>query len=116
MHRSLALLAVIALLSVPARAATISDRDAATHVGEMATVVGIVTGTHVTAKGTEFLDFGGRYPNSDFTVVIFADEASQFRDIAGWYGKKVAVTGRIKLYHGRPEIVVETQGQLHVVH
>jgi DNA/RNA endonuclease YhcR with UshA esterase domain len=96
----------------PSSAAIISDRDAKKHVGETLTVEGVVTGTHVSARGTEFLNFGSRYPNQDFTVVIFARSAAGFGDIEKLYGKRVDVTGTIELYRGKPEIVLRSPAQI----
>jgi len=106
--------AAVLLFASGAAAETIADRDASAHVGASATVEGIVTGTHVTEKGTEFLDFGGRYPNQLFTAVIFSTSAPALGDINVYYGKRLAVTGRIESYHDRAEIVVRSPDQLRV--
>lgn len=105
--------AALSVLASPALAVTYSDAQAAAHMGENATVEGLVTGTHVSSKGTEFINFGGRYPNQDFTAVIFASSASQI-DVSQYYGKKVDVTGRIQLYRGKPEIIVNSPDQLRI--
>jgi len=95
-----------------AQAGVISDREVMKHVGERATVEGTVTGTHVSAKGTAFLNFGDRYPDQDFTVVIFARSAGVVGDVAKYYGRRIDVAGTIELYRGRPEIVVDTSAQI----
>jgi DNA/RNA endonuclease YhcR with UshA esterase domain len=95
-----------------AQAGVISDRDVMKHVGERVTVEGTVTGTHVSAKGTEFLNFGDRYPDQDFTVVIFARSAGAFGDVAKYYGRRIDVAGTIELYRGKPEIVVSVPNQI----
>jgi hypothetical protein len=114
--RALTALLVTTALSVaaPAAATTYSDSQAAAHVGETATVEGLVTGTHISSKGTEFINFGGRYPNQDFTAVIFARNAAQI-DVSQYYGKNLDVTGKIQLYQGKPEIIVGSPSQLVVV-
>jgi DNA/RNA endonuclease YhcR with UshA esterase domain len=122
--RLLAVCKGAALVSVLCLAGTINgdgasvlpDRDAVKHVGQSVTVEGTVTGTHVSTKGTEFLDFGSPYPNQDFTVVIFARSASALGDIATFYGKRVDITGTVELYRGRPEIVVREPTQIRVAH
>lgn len=106
---------ILALGSNPALAAPISDAQAMAHIGQTMTVEGVVTGTHVTAKGTEFLDFGPRYPNQDFTAVIFGSSASQFGDVANYYGKRVDVTGKLELYRGKAEVILRSAHQLRVV-
>ena len=95
-----------------AQAGVISDREVMKHVGERATVEGTVTGTHVSAKGTAFLNFGDRYPDQDFTVVIFARSAGVVGDVTKYYGRRIDVAGTIELYRGRPEIVVNTPAQI----
>ena len=109
---SLVLLFAFAAGARSVHAGVISDHDVLRHVGERVTVEGVVTGTHVSAKGTEFLNFGDRYPNQDFTVVIFARSAAGIGDIAHFYGKRVDVTGTVELYRGRPEIIVNEPAQI----
>lgn len=109
------LLATVCMAAVPVHAATITDAEASTHVGQTATVVGVVSGTHVTAKGTEFLDFGPRYPQEDFTIVIFASSALKFGNVDQYYGKKLAVTGQIESYRGRTEIILRSPDQLRML-
>jgi DNA/RNA endonuclease YhcR with UshA esterase domain len=99
-----------------ADAAVISDQDALRHVGQSVTVEGVVTGTHVSGKGTEFLDFGSRYPSQDFTVVIFSRSEAELGDIARFYGKRLDVSGTIELYRGRPEIIVRSAAQIRIAH
>jgi DNA/RNA endonuclease YhcR with UshA esterase domain len=111
-RRCVVLLFAFAAAAGAAQAGVISDRDVLKHVGERVTVEGIVTGTHVSAKGTEFLNFGDRYPNQDFTVVIFARSVASIGDVARLYGKRIDVTGAVELYRGRPEIVVNESSQI----
>ena len=104
----------IALVGAQASAGTIADKDVLRHVGQFVTVEGVVTGTHVSTRGTAFLDFGPRYPNQDFTVVVFARSAAALGDVGTYYGRRVDVTGNIELYRGRPEIVIHSASQLRV--
>ena len=84
------------------------------HTGEFATVSGTVTEVYVSAKGNVFLDFGGSYPHQAFTGVIFSRYAGRFSNVSSYTGKNVAVTGKITLYAGRPEIIVKLPAQLNV--
>jgi DNA/RNA endonuclease YhcR with UshA esterase domain len=117
MMNHIAAAAVVVLLpllpTTPVQAATYTDSQAASHVGETATVEGVATATHVSTKGTEFINFGDRYPNEDFTAVIFAENAPQI-DVSEYPGKKLDVTGKIQLYQGKPEIIVRSPDQLRV--
>src|SRR6266567_4448734 len=80
--------------------------EAAKHVGENATVSDRVDGVHQSGKGNIFLNMGGKYPNQVFTAFIPAKAAGQFSDYQKYDGQTVAVSGKITLYQGKPEIVV----------
>ena len=87
-------------------------QDAAKHYGEFWTVEGTIVTTHNSGKAC-FLNF---HPNwkEHFTAVIFANRFSQFPPNPERYyqSKKVQVTGYIKEYRGKPEIIVESPVQI----
>jgi hypothetical protein len=97
-------------LAFPALAATITAQDAAQHAGEMVTVEGLAR-IHVSAKAS-FLDIGGNYPDEPFPAVVFADHADAFGDLMKYDGKTVDVTGRIRGYKGKPEIILTDPSQI----
>ena len=68
----------------------------------------------MTAKGDAFINLGPAYPDQDFTAVVFADDASKFEALEGLQGRTVAVTGTVKEYHGKPEIVLKDPAQLKI--
>jgi hypothetical protein len=92
--------------------AVIMASDVAAHVGQTATVQGLVASVYVSSKGNAFLNFGAPYPNEVFSGVIFSSSAAQFGDLTKYQGKQVQVTGQIRLYKGKPEIILETLDQL----
>ena len=112
LRRSLFALASLALLWAPVQAATIPDSQAASHVGQTFTVQGSVSGVHVSAKGTVFLNFGAPYPNQDFTAVIFSYAAPAFGNVNRFEGKHLAVTGPISMWKGKPEVILRAPAQL----
>lgn len=102
------LLLTAAVLIVRAQAEThvYTTGDAKAHIGEVASVVGIVEQVASSKKGTQFLDFDGRYPSEPFAAVVFASDAAAVGNIRKYEGQRVIVTGKITLYEGRPEIIV----------
>jgi hypothetical protein len=109
----LGLLPVIcAALAVAQAPPNYSACEASKHVGETATVTGRVDGFHQSGKGNIFLNMGGKYPNQCFTGFIPSSSAGQFPNAQQYEGKTVAVTGKIQLYKGKPEIVVTSPGQI----
>jgi DNA/RNA endonuclease YhcR with UshA esterase domain len=74
----------------------------------------MVDGFHQSGKGNIFLNMGGKYPNQAFTAFIPAGSASQFPNAQQYDGKTVAVTGKIQLYKGKPEIILNSPSQISV--
>jgi len=99
-----------------AHAASLSPEEAARHVGEDATVCGLVASTNYAAKAPAaptFLDLGNAYPNQIFTAVIFGSDRAKFGEPEhSVRAKQVCVTGKIFLYEGKPEIVLHDPSQL----
>jgi DNA/RNA endonuclease YhcR with UshA esterase domain len=113
--RTIALFLGLFLIVASAKAETIQPADAAKYVGKSVTVEGIVSEVHHTTSGkATFVDIGGRYPNNVFTGVLFSDDAPKFLDIDSLTGKTIDLTGIVKLYQGRPEIILNDPGQLKV--
>src|SRR2546422_7631459 len=88
--------------------------EAARHVGETATVTDRVDGVHQSGKGNIFLNMGGKYPNQAFTAFIPSSSAAQFSQPQQYEGRTVAVSGKITLYRGKPEIIVNSPSQISV--
>jgi DNA/RNA endonuclease YhcR with UshA esterase domain len=110
------LAAVISLSTIPAFAAQMSPEDAAGHVGETATVCGMVASAKFAAGSRAqptFLDLDKPYPNAPFTAVIFGDDRARFgTPETSLRGKRICVTGQIRDYRGKPEIILNDPSQL----
>jgi DNA/RNA endonuclease YhcR with UshA esterase domain len=106
---------LVALSAVPALAETIPAAEAKNHIDKDVTVEGVVSEVHHAASGRAiFIEIGGRYPNNPFSAVIFKDHFSKFPTADSLAGKTVDVTGRIKDYRGRAEIILDDPDQLKV--
>ena len=95
----------------------ISPYEAENYIGEFKIVEGIITDTHYSSgSNTVFLNFGGAYPNHDFTAVIFASNLEKFPDNPDtyYYGKTVRVQGFIEDYQGKPQIILENLHQIEI--
>jgi hypothetical protein len=104
-------------LNAANRASTFQASEASSHAGHNVTIVGVVTAIHVTASRTTYIDFGSPYPHQDFTATIFRQNAGRFSNVNDYYGKRVAVTGKISrfLFRGGPETIVSSPDQLKVL-
>jgi hypothetical protein len=89
-----------------------SDREAAAHEGEEATVVGVVVSVHRTKGGNIFLNFGADYPHQTFSAAILDPHDPALLSLDRLTGKTVGIRGRITRYKGSLEIVVETKEQI----
>lgn len=105
---------VALLLTISAQAETISARDAPQHIGREMTVEGVVSQVSTSSGGTTFINFGGRYPNHVFYGVIFRNSASKFSGVRNLEGRSVAISGTVKLYKGKPQIILSSPNQIEV--
>ena len=112
--KALILAFALALIAVPALAETIAPAEAGKHVGQTVTIEGDVSNVHTTGSGMTFIDMGGRYPDNPFTAVIFSDDAGKFPDVDDFDGKTVDITGLVKLYKGKPEIILKSADQIKI--
>ena len=110
----LALASAAPILCAQTQGRVYSTAEAKNHVGEFASVVGVVEQVSSSRSGTQFLNFDGRFPHAPFTAVVFASDAAAVGDVTQYEGKHVAVTGKIALYRGTPEIVVKKPNALKV--
>lgn len=102
------------LIASGVQAEAISPQEASYHVGDKATVVGVVSQVSRSKGGTTFINFGGRYPNHVFYGVIFRNSAGQFTNIFGLEGRTMAISGRVKIHKGKPQIILSSPNQIQV--
>lgn len=106
-------------ITFPAFASDISPNLVANHVGQTVTVCGVVSQVCVTKQDNVFLNFGGVYPHHLFSAVVrkrrspemLAEGAQWLKDLEG---KEIAVTGEVKIYDKKPEIVLRTRENLRI--
>jgi hypothetical protein len=97
-----------------------SDIDvtkAAQYEGKLEHICSKVYSTKVLdSNGMTLLNVGGEYPNSPLTVVIYSDKLKNFNFVPADYykGKNICVTGKIKMYKGKPEIISTSQNDIEV--
>ncbi len=93
-----------------------SAAEAEAHIGEHATVCGMVASTHYARRSRgkpTFLNLDAAYPNQIFTVVIFGDDRGNFgRPEATYKGRNICVKGKIKNYRGTAEMIVYAPSQI----
>ncbi len=98
-----------------ARSALIlSPEEASRHIGEMVRIKGAVSSVRERG-GVVFLEFShdGRH---GFTALIFKEALQAFKksgmDPARFAGQMLSITGVVRRYKGRPEIILSAPGQV----
>jgi hypothetical protein len=108
--------AVLGFWAFRTTAATLSPEDAAGHIGETATVCGVVVSTEYEANEQNqptLLDFGKPHPNATFSAVIYGENRAKFgTPETKLRGKRICVAGPISDYQRKPEIVLTDPSQL----
>ncbi|MCD4691226.1 hypothetical protein K8S17_07175 [bacterium] len=105
--------------SARAEGLVLSTEEAASHVGEEATVCGVVASAAYLGRsnGTPtFLNLDKPYPDQPFSIVIWGSTRGLFEDApeALFDGRRVCVTGTIETYKGKPQIIVDDPAQIEI--
>jgi DNA/RNA endonuclease YhcR with UshA esterase domain len=89
--------------------------EADKYYGQTVTVEGTIVATHNSGKAC-FLNFHPDYKRY-FTAVIFASAFDRFPPSPEnyYHGKTVQVTGVVKEYKGKPEIILEQPSQIKII-
>lgn len=91
-------------------------KDARSVLGEYKTIKGYVAQATIAKRsGICYLNFTEKYPKNDFTVVIFKRAQKKFDDLKKYANKNIKVTGKIKLYKGHPQIIVNNPKQIEII-
>lgn len=92
--------------------ACIDFHQAAAHSGEQACITGRVLRAFTSKSGNTFLDFCQDYRSCPFTSIIFASDRAKFGDLTALQGREIELRGKVQVYHGQPEIVLNDPGQI----
>jgi hypothetical protein len=97
----------------------LSATEAKNHVGEQATVCGLVASARYVSGSRgkpTFLNLDKPYPSQPFTVVIWGGNRSDFPEPPeqAYADMRICVAGRISEYRGTPQIVVRTPEAINV--
>ncbi len=91
---------------------TIDYTDAIKHIGQKATVSGIVVAVYTSRSGTTFFDYCVSYNDCPFSAVIFSGDKARFGLLTRYQGQRIKVSGIITSYKNRAEIVLNDPSQI----
>ncbi|MGA2092706.1 MAG: hypothetical protein ABSH16_04775 [Sedimentisphaerales bacterium] len=112
---SLAVLFALSFCVVAYAATQVRWDEADKYYGQVVTVTGTIVATHNSGKAC-FLNFHQDWKHH-FSAVIFASDFANFPSNAEQFylNKEVKITGFVKEYQGKPEIVLKEPAQIEVV-
>jgi hypothetical protein len=90
----------------------LSIHEAGQHVGETKCVTGKVLRVKVGAKGVHFLDFCEDQMACPFAVVVFYNDLKDVGDVRHFAGRTIEIRGNVKMYDGRPEMILSRISQV----
>jgi hypothetical protein len=110
------IVAAFIISPIESHAASLSPEETADHIGEIATVCGLVVSTTYLPQAPQaptFLDLGKPYPNQIFSAIIFGSDRPKFgAPETSMRDKPACITGEIFLYEGKPKIILRDPKQL----
>ena len=104
--------AVLASVAPVENPPVITPDEAAKHVGKVVIVRGEISQIVLSVNLTTHINFGGIYPNHEFTATVFKANQTKFPGVKDYEGKVVEVQGLIRLYKNKPEIVLTDRAQI----
>lgn len=95
---------------------SISVDSAKNYIGTRVTVCSTVFGTKALEKIT-FINLGAAHPNSPLTIVVMAKDYVNFSAPPAtlYANKKVCVTGEVKDFKGKTEIVITKPDDIKII-
>ncbi|MFI5151490.1 MAG: hypothetical protein ACHQRM_17315 [Bacteroidia bacterium] len=116
--KKLLVLAAGLLMTQFSNAQKVALDSVAKYEGKSVTVCSKVTGTHVSGgeKKNVSLNFGKPFPNQSFIVFIKEEDLKNFKYNPAEFlkDKNICITGTVKIYKDKPEIVVTKEEQIKV--
>ncbi|HMR89984.1 MAG TPA: hypothetical protein PKD51_17600 [Saprospiraceae bacterium] len=112
MHKLFYFIPIILFPSLSFTHSQINIDSVSAYIGQTITVCDKVAGTYVTKgdKPVTYLNLGANFPNSKLTIVIFQKDLTNFPFIPSdhYKGKNVCVTGKVKKYKEKIEVIVSS--------
>ena len=90
----------------------IDYKDAPNYIGKGVTIKGKIINIYRSAKGVTYFDYCSSYKNCPFSAVIFSEDISKFKDLSSYIGKTILVSGTIKPYNNKAEMILNSEDQI----
>ncbi len=90
----------------------IDFKEAPNHIGEGISIKGKIIDIYKSSAGLTFFDYCTSYKNCPFSLVIFSSDIPKFKNLSSYIGKTILVSGTIKPYSGKAEMVLNSESQI----
>jgi len=91
-----------------------SSAEAKDHINEEAAVSGYVADVVIRDR-VSYLNFDKKYPKNTFTGVVFEEKFGEVGDLEQYRNKNIELTGKITIYKGKPQIIINSKNQIKVL-
>lgn len=117
MKSLLATIAAFFIVPIAIAQTKIPVESVSSHIGEKVTVCSEVFGVKSFDKVT-FINVGAKYPNAPLTIVIFKKDLANFKETPEklFGNQPICVTGTLKEYKGKAEIIVSRPEEIVINH
>lgn len=92
----------------------INSGEAKKHVGDSAVIKGYIADVYISEK-VAYLNFGNKFPKNEFSCVIFKSKYSEFDALNIFKNHDVEVTGKITEYKNKPQMILNSKGQIKII-
>lgn len=92
----------------------INTKKVSDYINKNAIVEGYVADVVIRPK-VNYLNFDNKFPKQSFTAVIFPKDAEKFDDLNTYKNKNARVKGKVHLYKGKPQIIVNSPEQIQII-
>ena len=93
----------------------ITPAKAKANIGKEVIIKGKIDQVVKSAAGNYFFNMGGKFPHNKFTAIIFKSDVKKFGRLNTYEGKEVEISGRIREYNDKPEIILDSLAQIKII-
>lgn len=91
---------------------SIDYTNAPNYIGKEVLVTGTIVKVFVSKTNTTFLNYCDNFRACPLSAVVFAPDRGKFGDLQKLEGKTVKLSGTIKSFQGRPQMILKNPNQI----
>lgn len=92
----------------------ITSKEVKLHVGDSLIIKGYIADIYLGEK-VAYLNFENKFPKNIFSCAIFSGKFGEFGDLSDYKNKNVEVYGRISVFKGKPQVILNSVKQIKII-